>query len=522
MLSIVRSGGVRGLASYLMQVEVDAANGLPSFVMVGYVSSDTKEACERVRVALKNAGYRIPPMHITVNLSPAAIRKEGVSIDLPLAIGLLVSMGEIPEEKLDRVLILGELGLDGKVMKVSGTLPIVTAAKAAGITTCILPAENATEGAVVGGIRIVGVSSLQETIAWILSEESVRNELIPPTTVDLNKLFARANEICTEDFSEISGQQAVKRAAEVAAAGFHHLLIIGPPGAGKSMIAKRIPGILPPLSEDESLEVSAIYSVSGLLGRDEALITRRPFMSPHHTVTEAALTGGGSIPRPGIISLAHRGVLFLDELPEFSRTTLDLLRQPLEDRKIRLARTHGSCTFPADFQLIAAMNPCPCGYYPDRNKCRCTDSEIRRYLSRVSGPILDRLDICIEAKRIDVSELSQAKKNENESSADIRRRVLAARDMQQKRFMGTKLRFNSDMGPSDIKRYCPLGSKEEAMLSRLFHTLDLSARSYHRIIKVARTIADLEGAPVIETKHLSEAACYRMTDARYWSNKEGD
>ena len=522
MLSKVISGGVRGISSYLMQIEVDAASGLPSFVMVGYVSTDTREAGERVRVALKNAGYRIPPMRITVNLSPAAIRKEGVSIDLPLAVGLLAAMDEIPGEKLDGVLILGELGLEGKVMRVSGTLPIVTRAKEAGIKTCILPSENAREGAVVKGMKIVGVDTLQEAIAWLQADDKEKDRMIQPTSVDMNELFTDDNTLSAEDFSDISGQQAVRRAAEVAAAGFHHLLIIGPPGAGKSMIAKRMPGILPPLSVDESLEVSAIYSVSGLLGSNEALITKRPFLSPHHTVTETALTGGGSTPRPGMISRAHRGVLFLDELPEFSRATLDLLRQPIEDRKIRLSRVHGSCTFPADFQLIAAMNPCPCGYYPDRNRCRCTDSEIRRYLGKVSGPILDRIDICVEAKRIDVSELDPHGAAKGESSACIRKRVLAARSIQQKRFAGTKLRFNSDMGPSDIKKYCTLGKKENELLSRLFHTLDLSARSYHRLIKVARTVADLEGAEHIETRHLTEAACYRMTDTRYWNNKEGD
>ena len=519
MLSRVLSGGVHGIESYLMQVEVDAANGLPSFVMVGYVSGDTKEAGERVRVALKNAGYRIPPMRITVNLSPAAIRKEGVSVDLPLAIGLLSAMGELPETALQDTIILGELGLDGELHRVRGTLPIVMKAKEAGVKTCILPWENASEGAVVGDMRIVGVHSVQETIAWLTASEEERDRMIPPTRVDLNRMFREGASRIGEDFSDVRGQQAVRRAAEIAVAGFHHLLIVGPPGAGKSMIAGRIPGIMPPLSVEESLEVSAIYSVAGLMPTGEALITKRPFLAPHHTITRAALTGGGASPRPGLISLAHRGVLFLDEMPEFHREMLDLLRQPLEERAVHLSRSVGSCSYPADFMLVGAMNPCPCGYYPDRNRCRCTESEIRRYLSRVSGPILDRIDICVEAQRIEVEELSQHREANAESSASIRERVLRARQMQERRFAGTSLRFNSDMGAQDIHRYCALEEKEEALLQSLFNRMDLSARAYHRVLKVARTIADLEGSEQIGQSHIMEAVCYRMTDSDYWQSE---
>ncbi|MBQ3794901.1 MAG: YifB family Mg chelatase-like AAA ATPase, partial [Butyrivibrio sp.] len=327
-------------------------------------------------------------------------------------------------------------------------------------------------------------------------------------------------EPSNEDFADINGQAAVKRAVEIAAAGFHHVLVVGPPGSGKSMVAKRIPTILPPLSVKESLEVSTIYSVAGMLGENDSLITKRPFVAPHHMITETALVGGGQVPRPGVISLSHRGVLFLDEMPEFPRNKLDMLRQPIEDRKVNIVRSKGNFIYPADFQLVGALNPCPCGYYPDRNKCKCTPNEIRRYLGRISGPILDRIDICVEAPRVDISDLTEKTKRINESSATIRQRVMKAREIQEKRFNGTELKFNSEMSPKDIKKYCKLGIREENYLEDAFCRMELSARAYHKVLRVARTIADIDGSENIQQIHLCEALSYRLTDGKYWHRNE--
>ncbi len=521
MFSSIFSGAVHGISSYLLQVEVDVSDGLPGFSMVGFMSGEVKEAGDRVRVALKNMGFKIPASKVTINLSPADIKKEGIIVDLPVAIGILSALGEIPEDNLKDILVLGELGLDGEVKHISGTLPIVIKAKEAGFKTVLLPKVNAREGAVIEGIKVVGISSLPEAVAYLNASEQERDSLIAPTRVDIGELFRKSEyEDVNIDFSDINGQAAVKRAVEVAAAGFHHILIVGPPGSGKSMVAKRIPTILPPLSLSESLEVSTIYSVAGMLGENEALITKRPFMSPHHLITETALTGGGNIPRPGVISMAHRGVLFLDEMPEFPRSKLDLLRQPIEDRRVNIVRAKGNFTYPSDFQLVGALNPCPCGYYPDRNRCKCTPNEIRRYLGHISGPILDRIDICVEAPRVDISDLTEKTKRVNESSKTIRERVLKARQVQKERFKGTSIRFNSEMTPADIKKYCQLGFREQAFLEHAFCSMELSARAYHKILRVARTIADIDASPEIKEIHLMEAVGYRMTDGKYWHQNE--
>ncbi|MBE5826034.1 MAG: ATP-binding protein [Butyrivibrio sp.] len=521
MFSSITSGAVGGIMPYLMQVEVDVADGLPGFNMVGFMSGEVREAGDRVKVALRNAGTKIPAAKITINLSPADIRKTGVVVDLPVAVGIMAAMGDIEKESLESTLVLGELGLDGEVKEIKGTLPIVAKAKEMGYKTAILPLGNAREGAVVEGIKVIGVSSLQEAAGYLNADENERDRLIKPTKVDVKTLFENAwNDRYDLDFADINGQAAVKRAVEIAAAGFHHIMIIGPPGAGKSMIAKRIPTILPPLTPEESLEVSTIYSVAGMLGDDKTLITERPFMSTHHLVTETALVGGGNVPRPGIISLAHRGVLFLDEMPEFSRAKLDMLRQPLEDRNVHIVRNRGTYTYPADFQLVGALNPCPCGFYPDRNKCRCTPNEIRRYLGHISGPVLDRVDICVEAKRVDIADLSHKGKIANESSRSIRERVMKARKLQQERFKGTKLKLNSEMSPKDIEKYCKLGPREESWLEQVFCKMELSARAYHKILRVARTIADIDGSEEILQIHLMEAVGYRITDGKYWQKTE--
>lgn len=511
MFSTITTGALLGVEAYLVNVEVDIAGGLPSFSMVGLLGGEVRESRERVCVALKNTGLDIPPTRITVNLSPADRKKEGTAFDLPIAIGILESLGYFPRASTENTLFLGELGLNGEIKKVRGILPIVREAAARGIKQCIIPKDNVTEGAVIPGIEVHGAGSLEELLAYLQCPEEGQ-AILPPIQIKAEKLFGDKHQKVKNDFAEVGGQETAKRAAKIAAAGFHNLLMIGPPGAGKSMIAKRIPGILPSLTLKESLEVTSVVSVAGLLKEKEALITTRPFQAPHHTISLTALTGGSHIPRPGLISLAHRGVLFLDELPEFQRATLDSLRQPLEERQIQIARVNGNITYPADFVLVAAMNPCPCGYYPDMNRCRCTEAQVKRYMSRVSGPILDRIDLCVELQPVDILKRNGSP---TENSADIRENVAAARRMQEKRFRGTEYRFNGDIEAADIEKFCALGPEEQKVMEQIYHSLQLSARAYHRILKVARTIADLEESDRIKGEHLLEAACYRPAQD-YW------
>lgn len=517
MFSTVFSGALCGVSAYLVSVEVDAARGLPLFSMVGSLSQEVRESRERVSVALKNAGLRIPPCRITVNLSPGDRKKEGTAFDLPVAVGMLEALEIIPEGSTEKILFLGELGLNGEVKKVRGVLPIVRRAAEQGVSQCIVPKGNAGEGAVIPGIKVRGAGNILEVMNFLTADKAERERLLPAAVVDTDELFARAEREPEEkaNFSEVVGQETARRAAEIAAAGFHNLLMVGPPGAGKSMIARRIPGILPPLGLEESLEVTSIVSVAGLMEEGEALVTERPYRSPHHTITQAALIGGSAPPKPGMVSLAHRGVLFLDELPEFQKSVLDALRQPMEESRVHISRVSGNVTYPSDFMLVCAMNPCPCGYYPDRNRCRCTAAQVGRYMGRVSGPVLDRIDLCVELQPVEYESFRSG--GQGESSGAIRQRVERARLRQKERFQGSGYRFNKDIEASVIERYCALGEKEQQCMERLYDSLQLGARAYHRVLKVARTIADLDGAERIEAEHLMEAAFYRPS-LEYWGH----
>lgn len=507
MFCNIMSGGVVGVSACLIGVEVDMDRGLPSFSMVGSLSSEVRESRERVIVALKNSGFGIPPAKLTVNLAPADVHKEGTAYDLPIAVGILQAMSYFAKEATENILFLGELGLNGELKKVRGVLPIVQAAASLGVTQCIVPMANAGEGAVIPNIAVRGADNIGQILAFLQMENAdERERILPQTTVDVVALLQNQSmEIA--DFAQVQGQEMAKRAAEIAAAGFHNLLMIGPPGAGKSMIAERIPGILPPITLQESLEVTGIYSVAGLLEEGQALVAQRPFHHPHHTISRAALTGGSLRPKPGLISLSHRGILFMDELPEFGRSIIDSMRQPLEEHRVQLAKAGGNLSYPADFMLICAMNPCPCGFYPDQNRCKCTETQINRYKGKVSGPIMDRIDLWVELQPVEISGLQAG--CPTESSSSIRKRVERARRQQEERFEGSGYRFNADIKVGDLEQFCSLGNKEKMLMEQLYSSLGLSARAYHRILRVARTIADLAGEPVIREEHLLEAAGYR-------------
>lgn len=514
MLFKTLSAAVYGIDAELVEVEVDLAPRAGDsqhetiVTMVGLPDLAVRESRERIRAAITNCGFFFPVYKTTINLAPADVKKEGSAFDLPIAVGILGANGELRRENLDDTLLIGELALDGRVRPVRGALPIAVAAKRKGLKRLLLPAENACEAAVVSGVNVYPIKDLREVITLLNLAE-----MPAPMKIDIDRMLNDADQYPV-DFREVRGQMHAKRAIEIATAGAHNILLVGPPGSGKSMLSKRIPTILPPITFEEALETTKIHSVSGFTD-SRGLLTIRPFRSPHHTISDAGLIGGGAIPKPGEVSLAHHGVLFLDELPEFERNVLEVLRQPLEDQKVTISRASMSLTFPANFMLVAAMNPCPCGYFNDPTReCKCTPPQIQRYISKISGPLLDRIDIHIDVPAVKVSELSA--QEAAEGSAEIRERVNRARNIQQHRFEGEQVYSNAQMTPRLIRKYCQLTPSSQSLLERAINKYGLSARAYDRILKVGRTIADLSGREQISDEQISEAVQYRTLDRNFW------
>ena len=508
MFSTVLSATLQGLRVEFVQVEADVSNGLPMFHLVGYLSSEVKEAGERVRSAIRNSGFVLPAKKIVINLSPANIRKRGTIFDLSIAVAVLAALEQFDDKKLQDILFVGELSLDGSIKRVPGILPIVLAAQKQGIKKCIIPRENQKEGQLVSGMQVIGVNTLREVCDILIGEptEQIRKNMHEYVVAEKQENYA--------DFADIKGQHLVKRAAEIAVAGNHNLLMQGACGAGKTAIAKRIPSILPPLTLEESIELTMIYSILGEVDENYPLKTVRPFREVNATITQASLLGGGKIPRPGEISLAHKGVLFLDEIAEFPRSVMESLRKPMEEHNIKIVREKGEYEFPADFLLVAAMNPCPCGNYPDLNRCTCTTTQIQNYIGKLSQPFLDRIDLCVEVHKVQYSDLAGEKKEE--SSEEIRTRIIRAREIQAKRYRDEGILTNAQLSMQRLEEFCFLEETEKEIMQKAYERLGLSARSYHKVLRVARTIADLEGKENIEAKHLREALSYRTINYGDW------
>ena len=508
MIQCINTAMLNGIDALCVKVECDVSDGLPGFEMVGYLSNEVKEGGYRVRSALKNAGYKLSAKKIMINFSPASIRKSGTGFDLPVLLGVAGAYGLANVANLSKTMVVGEISLTGKILPVPGILPIVSTAKKMGFEYCMVPQENETEAGIEQGIKIIGVDNIRQLFRLIASKEGMEEAVRPY----FRKM--QEDEIIDEDFLQICGNELAKRAILVAVSGMHNLLFIGSPGSGKTMLAERIPTIMPDMSEDEIMEVTRIYSVCGLMKEKQTLMKKRPFRNPHHSATAASLIGGGIGIKPGEISLAHHGILFLDEIPEFQTKTLEMLRQPLEDGRVNITRVHGTYNYPAKFMLVAAMNPCPCGYYPDFSKCHCSEPAIRKYLNKISGPLMDRIDLCVEVSEVKYEEL--LRKNDGMSSAEMKKRVLDATKIQRERFLNEGIRHNSEMNVEQVEKYCSLTPELQMWMSDIYRKKKMSVRGYHRLLKVARTIADLEGHTEIEKTDLQEALLYKNPDEKYW------